>query len=197
MDTIFMGSENSGTSKYHVLVFKLTNKLDLRKGQKTLSNFSICYTWKNVKSSYNNNKFKISAPTWREEFELPDGSYSVSDIHDYFDHILKKRSENVDNPSIIIYIDKIENRITFKIKNGYYLELLTPETMRLLGTTVSKINKDKNGENVPHLEVAEVVLVHCNLVNNDYHQNSRILYTFVPSKAFGSLLEISPPNHVF
>ena len=197
MDTIFMDSENSGTSKYHVLVFKLTNKLDLRRGQKTLSNFSICYTWKNVKSSYNNNKFKISAPTWREEFELPDGSYSVSDIHDYFDHILKKRSENVDNPSIIIYIDKIENRITFKIKNGYYLELLTPETMRLLGTTVSKINKDKNGENVPHLEVAEIVLVHCNLVNNDYHQNSRILYTFVPSKAFGSLLEISPPNHVF
>ena len=199
MDTSFMDSENSGTSKYHVLVLKLTNKLDLRRGQETvaLSNLSIYYTWKNVKSSYNNNKFKISAPTWSEEFELPDGSYSVSDIHDYFEHILKKRSENVDNPSIIIYIDKIENRITFKIKNGYYLELLTPETMKLLGSTVSKINKDKNGENVPHLEVVEVVLVHCNLVNNDYQQNSRILYTFVPSKAFGSLLEISPPNHVF
>ena len=88
-------------------------------------------------------------------------------------------------------------RSTFKIKSGYYRELLTPETMKLLGSTVSKINKEKNGENVPHLEVVELVLVHCNLVNNGYQQNSRILYTFVPNKTFGSLLEISPPNHVF
>ena len=199
MDTIFMDSENSRTSEYHVLVLKLTDKLDLRRGQKTvaLSNLSIYYTWKNVKSSYNNNKFKISAPTWSEEFKLPDGSYSVSDIQDYFEYILKKHSESVDNPSIRIYLNKIENRITFKIKNGYYLEFLTPETMKLLGSTNSKITKDKNGENVPHLEIVEVVLVYCNLVNNDYQQNSRILYTFVPNKTFGSLLEMSPTNHVF
>ena len=89
MDTIFMDSENSRPSEYHVLVLKLTNKLDLRRGQKTvaLSNLSIYYTWKNIKSSYNNNKFEISAPTWGEEFELPDGSYSVSDIQDYFEYI--------------------------------------------------------------------------------------------------------------
>ena len=163
MDTIFMDSENSRNSEYHVLVLKLTNKLDLRRGQKTvaLSNLSIYYTWKNIKSSYNNKKFKTSAPTWSKEFELPDGSYSVSYIQDYFEYILKKHSENVDNPSIRIYINKIENRITFKIKNGYYLELLTPETMKLLGSTNSKINKDKNGENVPHLEIVEVVLVSC------------------------------------
>ena len=125
MDTIFMDSENSRTSKDHVLVLKLTNKLDLRRGLKTvaLSNLSIYYTWKNINSSYNNNKFKISAPTWSEEFELPDGSYSVSDIQDYFEYILKKHSESVDNPSIRIYVIKIENRITFKIKSGYYLEL--------------------------------------------------------------------------
>ena len=85
----------------------------------------------------------------------------------------------------------------FKIKSGYYLELLTPETIKLLGSTESKITKDKNGENVPHLEVIELVLVHCNLVNNDYQQDSRILYTFVPNKIFGRLLEISPTNHVF
>ena len=194
-----MDSENSRTSKYHVLMFKLTNKLDLRRGQKTvaLSNLSIYCMWKNVKSSYNNNEFKISAPTWNEEFNLPDGSYSIPDIQDYFKYILKKLGENVDNPSVTIYINKIENRITFKIKSGYYRKLLTPETMKLLGSRVSKINKDKNGENVPHLEVVEVVLVNCNLVNNDYQQNPRILYTFVPNKAFGSLLEISPPNHVF
>ena len=198
MDTIFMNSENSKTSEYHVLVLKLTDKLDLRRGQKTvaLSNLSVYYTWKNAKSSYNN-KFKISAPLWSEEFELPDGSYSISDIQDYFEYILKKHSENVNNPSIRMYINRIENRITFKIKNGYYLELLTPQTMKLLGSTESKISKDKNGENVPHLEVAELVLVHSNLVNNDYQQDLRILFTFVPNKSFGSLLEISPTNHVF
>ena len=193
MDAIFMNSENSKTSEYHVLVPKLTDKLDLRRV--ALSNLSIYYTWKNVKSSYNNNKIKISTPTWSEEFELPDGSYSVSDIQDYFEYILKKRG--VDNPSIRMYINRIENRITFKNKNGYYLELLIPETMKLLGTTKSKITKDKNSENVPHLEIVEMVLVHCNLVNNDYQQDSRILYTFVPNKTFGSLLEISPTNQVF
>ena len=148
-----MNSENTKTSEYHVLVLKLTDKLDLRRGQKTvaLSNLSIYYMWKNIKSSYNNNnKFKMPAPTWNEEFELPDGSYSVSDIQDYFGYILKKHSESVDNPSIGIYVNRIENRITFKIKSGYYLELLTPETMKLLGSTESKITKGKNGENVPH-----------------------------------------------
>ena len=160
-----MNSENCKTSGYHVLVLKLTDKLNLRRGQKTvaLSNLSIYYTWKNVKNSYNNNKLKISAPTWSEEFELPDGSYSIS----------------------------------FKIKNEYYLELLTLETMKLLESTESKITKDKNGENEPHLEIVELVLVHCNLVNNDYQQDSRILFTFVPNKSFGSLLEILPTNQVF
>ena len=170
METIFMNLENSRTSEYHALVLKLTDKLDLRRGQKTvaLSNLSVYFTWKNIKSSYNNNKFKISAPTWSEEFALPDGSYSISDSQDYFEYILKKYSESVDNPSIRIYLNKTENRITFKIKSGYYLELLTPEGVKLLASTVSEINKDKNGENVPHLEFVELVLVHCKLVNNDY-----------------------------
>ena len=102
---------------------------------------------------------------WNEEFELPDGSYSISDIQDYFEYILKKHSESVDNPPIRIYINRIENRISFKIKSRYYLELLTPETIKLLGSNEYKITKDKNGENVPRLEVVEFVLVHCNLVN--------------------------------
>ena len=157
MDTIFMNSENSRTSEYQVLVLKLTDKLDIRRGQTraALSNPSIYFTWKNIKSSYN--KFKISAPTWSDEFELPDGSYSISHIQNYFEYIFKKHSENVDNPSIRIYVNKVENRIIFKIKNGYYLELLTPETMKLLGSTESKIIKDKDGENVPHLEIVELV----------------------------------------
>ena len=199
MDTIFMNSENSRTSEYNVLVLKLTDKLDLRRGQKSIavSNLSIYYTLKNIKSSYNNNKSKISAPTWSDKFELPDGSYLISDIQDYFEYILKKHNENVDNPSIRIYVNKIGNRITFKIKNGYYLELLTPETIKLLGSTESKITKDKNGENVPHLEITELVLVRCNLGNNDCQQDSRIIYTFVPNKPFGSLLQVSPSNHIF
>ena len=87
----------------------------------------IYYTWRNIKSSDNNNKFKISATTWNDEFEFPDGSYSVSDIRDYFKHILKKHGENTNKPSVRIYINKIENRITFRIKDGYSLELLTPD----------------------------------------------------------------------
>ena len=107
MDAIFMNSENSRTSEYHVLVLKLTDKLDLRRGQKSfaLSNLSIYYTWRNIKNSYNDNKFTISASTWGDEFELPDGLYSISDILDYFGYILKKHSEIGDNPSIRIYVN--------------------------------------------------------------------------------------------
>ena len=194
-----MNSGNSKKFERHVSILKLTNKLDLRIGEKViaLSNLSIYYTWKNIKSSYNNNKFKISAPTWNDEFELPDGSYSISDIQDYFKYILKKHGEDIDKPSIQIYLNKIENRVTFKIKNGYSLELLMPETMKLLGSTKNKITKDKNGENEPHLEITVVLLVHCNIVNNDYQQYSRVLHTFVSNKPFGSQLEIYPTNHIF
>ena len=189
IDTIFMSSENSKTSKLHVLILKLTNKLDLRIGEKTiaLSNLSIYYKRRNTKSSYNSNKVKISAPTWNEKLELPDGSYSVSDIQYYFEYILKKQGEDIDKPLGQLYVNKIENRVTFKIKNWYSLEILTPETIKLLGSTENKITQDKNVENVPHLEITEVVLVHCNIVSNDYQQDSRILYMFVPNNPFGSL----------
>ena len=93
----------------------------------------------------------------------------------------------------MIYVNKIENSFTFKIKTGYYLELLMPETMKLLGSTNSKINKDKYGKHVPHLEITEVILVHCNIVNND----SRVLYKFFPNRSFGHLLNISPKNFTF
>ena len=94
-------------------------------------------------------------------------------------------------------MNDIENRITFKIKTGYSLELLTPETMKLFESTENEIAKDKNGENVRHLEITEVILVHCNIVNNDYQQDSRVLYTVVPNKPFGQLLQISPTNFFF
>ena len=105
---------------------------------------------------------------------MPDGSYSVSNIQDYFEYIFKKHGENIDKPSV--KINKIENITKFKIKNGYSLELLAPEIMTLLGSTENKITKDKNGENVPQVEITEVVLVYCNIVNNDYQQDSRVCW---------------------
>ena len=118
MDTIFMNSEKSRSSEYHVLLLKLVDKLDLRRGKKSvaLSNLSIYYTWRNIKSSYKNNRFKISAPIWSDQFELPDRSYSISDIQDYFEYILKKHSESVDDPPIEIFVSKNDNRITLKLK---------------------------------------------------------------------------------
>ena len=115
--TIFMNSENSKTSKSNVLVLKLTNKLDLRMGEKViaLSNLSIYYTWRNIKSSYNNNKFKISAPTWSDKFELPDGSYSISDIQDYFDYILKNMEK--------ILLNHQYRYMLIKLKIGLHLKL--------------------------------------------------------------------------
>ena len=130
----------------------------------------------------------------KDKFELADGSYSISDIQDYFEYTFKKHNESINNPSIRIYVNKIENRITFKIKTGYYLKFLTPETMKLLGSTENEKTKDENGKNVLHLEITEVILAHCSIVNNDYQQDSRVIYTFVPNEPFGQLLEIYPTS---
>ena len=97
----------------------------------------------------------------------------------------------------MIYMSKIEDSITFKLKTRCYFELLTPETIKLLGNTKSKITKDENDENVSHLEITEVELVHCNIVNKDYQHDSRVLYAFAPNKSFGQLLDISPRNFIF
>ena len=128
-----------------------------------LANLSIYCTWKNIKSEYNNNKFKIPAPTWNETFDLPDGSYSIADIQDYFEYIIKKHETLTENLPVETYPNKIKNRNVLKIKTGYKLEVLTPETMRLLVSAKKVVDKDKNGEIVPKLESVEVVLVHCNL----------------------------------
>ena len=164
----------------------------------TLANLSIYYTWKNIKSEYNNNKFKISVPTWNDTFNLQDGSYSVSDIQDYFEYIIKKHEtiEDIYNPPTIAYVNIIKSKIIFNIKTGYKLELLSKETKTLLGSSSNIIDSDNNGELVPKLENVEVVLVHCNLVNNNYQQASKVLFTFVPNRQFSILITITPntPN---
>ena len=194
MKTFFMNSKNSKTNESHRFKYDLIDKLDLKNPNKNmaLGNLSIYYTWKNVKSTCNNNKFKISAPTWNETFDLPDGLYNILEIQDYIEYITKKHETVDETAPILIYANTINNRTVFKIKTGYKLELLSKETMKLFGSTKDIIDADKNSKNVPRLENVEVVLVHCNLVNNSYQQHSRVLFTFVPNKQYGQLISISP-----
>ena len=128
---------------------------------------------------------------------MSDGSYNTSEIQDCIEYIIKKHETIGKDASIFIYTNKISNRIVSKIKTGYKLELLSKETMKLLGSTKDTIDADKNSENVPRLENVEVVLVHCNLVNNSYQQASRVLFTFVPNKQYFQLISISPHSLVF
>ena len=149
-----MNSKNRKISEPHRFKYDLIDKLDLKNPNKNmaLGNLSIYYTWKNVKSTYNNNKFKISARTWNEAFDLPDGSYNIPEIQDYIEYIIKKYETIGETAPILIYANTKTNRIVFKIKTGYKLELLSKETMKLLGSTRYAIDADKNSENVPRLE---------------------------------------------
>ena len=178
-----MNTENSKTNEPNKFIYQFTDKLNVKNQNKniTLINLSIHYTWRNIKSTYNN-KFKISAPTWNDTFDLPYRSYSISDTQDYFEFIIKKHATLTENSPVQIYVNRIKNRIAFKIKIGYKLELLAPETMKLLESTKKDTDNDKDGEDVPKLGSVEVVLVHCNLVNNSYQEASKVLFTFVPNK---------------
>ena len=189
-----MDTKNSKTNEPHRFRLSSADKVNLKNPNKNvaLGNLSICYTWKNIKSAYNNNRFKIFPPTWNDTFDLPDVSYSIADIQDYFEFIIKKHETLTENPPVQIYPNKIKNRIVFKIKTGYKLELLSSETMKLLGSTKKDVDQDKDGEDVPKLESVKVVLVHCNLVSNNYQQASKVLFIFVPNKQFGQLIYISP-----
>ena len=167
MDTIFMNSGNSKTSDPHRLLLNLQDKRNLKRNDKyvTLRNLSIYYTWKDIKDQIKILNLKYQLQHGMKNLNCLMDHNSVSDIQDYFEHIIKKHETVTDNSSIRIYVNKIEqnririrNRIRFKIQTQYYLELLTPKTMKLLGSTKSKITKDKNDENLPHLETTEVAL---------------------------------------
>ena len=146
-----MNTENSKTNEPHKFRLSLSDKLNYKNWNKNISlgNLSIYYTWKNIKSVYSNNKFKISASIWNDTFDLPDGSYSIEEIQDHFEFI-------IENSPIQIYPNKIKNRIVFKIKTGYKLELLSPETMRLLGSTIKDVDANKNSENMPKCAKCEI-----------------------------------------
>ena len=138
-----MNGENSKTSELHRFILDLADKLNLKHPKKNmaLTNLSIYYTWRNIKSACNNNKFKVSVSTWDDTFDLPDGSYSIADIQDNFEFIIKKHETLTENPPVQIYPNKIKNRIVFKIKTGYKLELLTFKTMKLLGSAKKRANE--------------------------------------------------------
>ena len=191
--------EHSKTNEPHTFFLNLSQKLDLRSSNKhiALQNLSIYYTWKNIGKQYKNNKHKIMDLTWNDEFEVPDVSYSVSDIQDYIEYIIKKHETLTTIPPIHVYINRSNNRLAFKIKDGYKLELQMPETMKLFGSTKKLTNKTKNGEKIPSLEVVKVVLVQCNLVDNQYQQTSEVLYTFNPNKSYAYLLNVEPSNLVY
>ena len=186
MDTVFINSKNRKNSDPHRLLLNLLEKLNLKRSDRylSLSDFSIYYTWKNIKELCKNNKYKISAPTWNEEW-IKSWTVFCNSYLRLFWIYLKEHGEKTDNLSIRIYVNKTKNRIIFKIKTGYYLKLLTPETIKLLGSTENKITKGgENGENVSYLKITEVVLVHCDDVNIDYQEDSRFLHTFVPKNLF-------------
>ena len=138
MSNIFMSTENSKTSDANIFRLYFTDKTDLRGNKKiALSDLSIHCTWYNINEQYNNNKFRLSGPTWSEDVTIPDGGYEVSKIQNYFlDEVIKKHESNIksnEQSPILIYANRILNRVSFRIKTGYILELLTNETMRLLG----------------------------------------------------------------
>ena len=137
-----MNTKNVKTNESHRLRLSLADKLNLKNPNKNmaLANLSIYYTWKNIKSACNNNTFKISAPTWNDTFHLPDGSYSIAEIQDYFEFIIRKYETLTENPPVLIYPNKIKNRIVFKVKTGHKLELLSSETMKLLGSTEEDVD---------------------------------------------------------
>ena len=137
-----MNTENSKTNEPHRFILSLGDKVNLKDPSKNmaLANLSTYYTWKNIKLAYSNSKLKVSAPSWNDEFDLPDGSYSIEDIQDYIEFIIKKHETLAKNPAIQIYQNKIKKRIVFKVKTGCKLELLSPETMKLLESTKKDVD---------------------------------------------------------
>ena len=169
METIIINTENSKTNEAHKFRLSLSDKLNLKNPPKNiaLGNLSIYYTWKNI------------------------GMILLIYLMVFILLQILKIILNLSLKNMKLYPNKVKNMIVFKIKTGYKLELLSPETMKLLGSTKKVVDKKKkNGEDVPKLESVEVVLIHCNLVNNNYQQTSTLLFTFVPNKQLGQLINI-------
>ena len=177
MDAVFINSKNNRITDPYNLLLNLTGEMNLKRGDKYItlhSNLSIYCTLEKHGKVIKDNAFKIWPPTWNEEFKLLSESYFVSDIRHYCQYFIEKHENSNSN----IY-KQIEKTITLEIKTGYVLELLTPGTMELLKNTEMNVNKDKDGENVPNLEAAEMELSPCNVGIINYQENWKVLYTFI------------------
>ena len=154
-----MDTENSKINECNKFIYEFTEKLNLKHPNKNIPLVNLCiyYPWNNMKFGYNNNKFEISALTWIDKFDLSNGSYSISDIRDYFEYINKKHETTADNSPVQIYTNRSNNRIVSKIKTGYKSELLSPETKKLLGGTKKDVCQDKDCEDMPYVEVVIVI----------------------------------------
>ena len=144
-----------------------------------LANLTIYYTQKNIKSEYNNNKFKISVPTGNDTIDLPDGSYSISDIQDNFEFVIKKHEILTENPPTQIYPNKTKNRIVFKMNTDYKLELLTPKTMKLLGSTkkmLIQIKIVKMYQNQNLLKLFQCNVIQSKLIINTHQKFYLVLF---------------------
>ena len=166
MEAIFINTDNSKTNEPHNFILNLSKRISNK--LVALQYLSFYYTWKNIRKQYKNNKLKIIAPTWNDEFELPDGFYSVSDIQDYIEYIIKRHETLTTISPIHVYTNRINNRLVFKIKDAHKPGLQTPETMKSFDSTKNLIEKTKNGEKVPSFEALEVVLLQRNLVDDQY-----------------------------
>ena len=178
-----MNAENSKTSEPNRFTLDLTDKLNLKDPNKNivLASLSIYYTQKNIKSEYSNNKFKISVPVWNDTFELPDGSYSIDDIQDYFGFIIKKHETLIEDPSGEIYPNNIKNKIVFKIKTCYKLELLTPEIMKLLESTKKDVDQNENlyqnqNQNYNLLKLFQVIEIQSKMITSTHQKFYLVLF---------------------
>ena len=215
MDTIFMNSTNSKTPKANRLTLRLQSKMDLsvRKKSVALANLSIYYSWKNISPELKNDKLIIGNEKATQEWTVPiiSGSYSAKTLSDYIigaikenkdkekDSFWNKTKARGDNPEEVfkLYHDRVRNRTAYIIEEGYYIKLPTKEIRDMLGISKRKIGGSNYGDLVPQIEPVTAVLVHCNIVDNDYQRDSKLLYSFVPDKPFGSLLSVEPKSERF
>lgn len=194
MDTVVLTTANSSTSEPHKYSYKLTNTMHLKGHYICLSNLSIYYTWKNIKDSYDNNTmaYRVIDKDRTVRMKLPDGSYSINDINNYLHMtmIQQNDAEKEDYP-ISIYPNSTYNRVSITMKPNFKL-ILGQGMARVLGFSENTITSSSNGDFVPKLERVETVLVHCNLAQNSFTQDSSLIFSFVPDNVFGSQLHQKP-----
>ena len=195
MNSIVLTTATSGTEEAHRFSYKLTNPMIIKDSLVCLSNLTLYYTWRNIKASYNNNTFSYTRYSEVFTFQIPDGSYSIRDINNYIHFVM--RNNNHENPdgsySINVYANYIYNRVTISVGTDYQVNKSTLMTTLGFDDTQLPISNDEiHAKLVAKMERVDSVLVHCNIVQNQYQQDSSLIYSFTPNASYGSLLHVAP-----